>query len=116
MARKAIPEKHAPEDINVNVNVHSQHSGTSTQSPPGASIDELQPDGVVPVDDQVAFEELQSLFTFNLGWAWQPQPVETAVGSGLDGGGGGPFPYALGFQTGDPQTIGEFESWTSNSV
>lgn len=94
LARKSIPEKHAPE---------KQPHSTSAPPPavssamatiplsrrqypmPTTMSDESQIDpglrsNAMPIVDQINFEELQSLFSSDpTGWTWQP--AETAVGS-----------------------------------
>ncbi|KAJ5974699.1 hypothetical protein N7481_011909 [Penicillium waksmanii] len=98
MARKSIPERHAPEKA-------------TTSSAPNSA----RPDSVADLDqplgknvergttyseedsgtDQGNLEELQTLFMSDLGWAWQP--ADTAVGSGIDAA--GLLPWAGGFPT-----------------
>lgn len=96
MARKSIPERHAPE------------KAASSSAPNSARPDSV-PDLDGPIGDnehngenhdenmsavdQGNLEELQTLFMSDLGWAWQP--ADTAVGSGIDGA--GLLPWAGGF-------------------
>jgi hypothetical protein len=100
MARKSIPERHAPEtartssapnsvipDTNVDV---ERCSGTFTLKSSSVNASDRRHVG------QASLEELQNLFMSDLGWAWQP--ADTAVGSGTEGAGllpwAGGYPYA----------------------
>ncbi|KAJ5937308.1 hypothetical protein N7454_004963, partial [Penicillium verhagenii] len=97
MARKSIPERHAPEKA-------------TTSSAPNSAVPESNPDldhstvrissegpGTGPSNDvefgQASLEELQTLFMSDLGWTWQP--ADTAVGSGIEGA--GLMPWAGGY-------------------
>lgn len=93
MARKSIPERHAPEKA-------------ATTSAPNSAVPESsvapserpsQDPGTAPSNDaefgQASLEELQTLFMSDLGWAWQP--ADTAVGSGIEGA--GLLPWAGGY-------------------
>jgi hypothetical protein len=97
MARKSIPERHAPERA-------------STMSAPNSALSEnrVSPCEVVgssrtgPPElevDQASLEELQTLFMSDLGWAWQP--ADTAVGSGTEGA--GLLPWAGGYPVAQTQ-------------
>ncbi|CAL5875294.1 uncharacterized protein PFLUO_LOCUS9599 [Penicillium psychrofluorescens] len=98
MARKSIPERHAPEK-------------TGTSSAPNSALPESNADpdytregsieggcrrsvSNAPEFGQASLEELQTLFMSDLGWAWQP--AETAVGSGIEAA--GLLPWAGGYQ------------------
>lgn len=102
MARKSVPERHAPE------------KATTPSAPISARPDSVadlnQPDGESPDRlpnctsneprlDHGNLEELQTLFMSDLGWAWQP--ADTAVGSGIDGA--GLLPWAGGYPTTQPE-------------
>ncbi|KAJ5994259.1 hypothetical protein N7451_009983 [Penicillium sp. IBT 35674x] len=97
MARKSIPERHAPEKA-------------TTSSAPNSAIPESNPDldhsTTGPLTEsqatgasnevefgQASLEELQTLFMSDLGWTWQP--ADTAVGSGIEGA--GLMPWAGGY-------------------
>lgn len=97
MARKSIPERHAPEktgtssapnsarpDSNADVD-HSSDDHIDQGPAPTASHD--------PDLGQASLEELQTLFMSDLGWAWQP--ADTAVGSGIETA--GLLPWAGGY-------------------
>lgn len=97
MARKSIPERHAPEKATTssapnsaipesNLDLDHPTAGPSTEGlATGASNDaEL---------GQASLEELQTLFMSDLGWTWQP--ADTAVGSGIEGA--GLMPWAGGY-------------------
>lgn len=99
MARKEVPEKHAPEKF----------PRPNTVSPPqpasGVSHDASQTTSQAVVErvsetcdslEQATFDELQMLFTSDLGWTCQP--VGTAMGSGADDAG-----FFLGIS--DPQRV-----------
>ncbi|KAL5335703.1 fungal-specific transcription factor domain-containing protein [Aspergillus crustosus] len=62
MARRTIPERHAPERI----------ASTADNTP---QIQDISPQALTEADELM-------LFTSDLGWTWQP--AETALGSGLD--------------------------------
>lgn len=100
LARKSIPEKHAPEKQPQQPQLVSISSCPATMARPtpvqrSASLQTYPTSGQVNEDDsrlaphfrpepipldQVNFDELQSLFTSDpTGWTWQP--AETAVGS-----------------------------------
>ncbi|KAJ6095423.1 hypothetical protein N7486_006169 [Penicillium sp. IBT 16267x] len=96
MARKSIPERHAPEKATTssapnsavpesNPDLDRSITGPPTEGPAtGASNDEF---------GQASLEELQTLFMSDLGWTWQP--ADTAVGSGIEGA--GLMPWAGGY-------------------
>ncbi|KAL4868974.1 hypothetical protein BDV12DRAFT_208853 [Aspergillus spectabilis] len=63
MARRTIPERHAPERI---------ASSTADNTP---QFQDISPQALTGADELM-------LFTSDLGWTWQP--AETALGSGLD--------------------------------
>ena len=98
LARKSIPEKHAPERQPHSVPGPSPTISTATwrPAPPrqqypmqtvsdDTHIDPGLRNGTVPPVDQINFEELQSLFSSDpTGWTWQP--AETAVGSRNESG------------------------------
>ncbi|KAJ6186811.1 hypothetical protein N7519_001719 [Penicillium mononematosum] len=91
MARKSIPERHAPERASTTSAPNSVLSenrvspcevvGSSRTDPPDVEV------------GQASLEELQTLFMSDLGWAWQP--ADTAVGSGTEGA--GLLPWAGGY-------------------
>ncbi|KAJ6078605.1 hypothetical protein N7467_008358 [Penicillium canescens] len=95
MARKTIPERHAPEKSG------TSSAPNSVRSDPHADIERSSArvsDGRVLSGNeldagQASLEELQTLFMSDLGWAWQP--ADTAVGSGIDGA--GLLPWAGGY-------------------
>ncbi|KAF3392619.1 hypothetical protein F1880_008847, partial [Penicillium rolfsii] len=99
MARKSIPERHAPEKAATSSAPNSARplSTTETDPPSDGSIQQ----GVGPEASQdpelglgqASLEELQTLFMSDLGWAWQP--ADTAVGSGIEAA--GLLPWAGGF-------------------
>lgn len=98
MARKSIPERHAPEKAATSSAPNSTRpdSVADLDQPLGKNVDR----GTVYSEedteiDQGSLEELQTLFMSDLGWAWQP--ADTAVGSGIDGA--GLLPWAGGFPT-----------------
>lgn len=96
MARKSIPERHAPESAGSSSAPNStrpdsmpdldQSVGENGEGAQGNSTN----DNAI---HQGSLEELQTLFMSDLGWAWQP--AETAVGSGIDGA--GLLPWAGGY-------------------
>jgi hypothetical protein len=101
MARKSIPERHAPEKAvsSSAPNSAKPNSTTDTDTPSGGPIQQS-----AETDDshdpelglgQASLEELQTLFMSDLGWAWQP--ADTAVGSGIEAA--GLLPWAGGFST-----------------
>jgi hypothetical protein len=95
MARKTIPERHAPEKAG------TSSAPNSVRSDPQADIERSSSrvnDGRLLGGDEIdagqaSLEELQTLFMSDLGWAWQP--ADTAVGSGIDGA--GLLPWAGGY-------------------
>lgn len=96
MARKSIPERHAPEKAGTSSAPNSvqPESGTDVDQSSGGWNDNREL-GTNPCDNDLgrsSLEELQTLFMSDLGWAWQP--AETAVGSGIDEA--GLFPWAGG--------------------
>ncbi|KAL2816690.1 fungal-specific transcription factor domain-containing protein [Aspergillus granulosus] len=70
MARRTIPERHAPERI-------ASAPGSSIAGGSGNSVgvNDISPPTLTGADELM-------LFTSDLGWTWQP--AETAIGSGLD--------------------------------
>jgi hypothetical protein len=114
MARKAIPEKHAPETVAPSNRATTSESAfhTSRQTNRSTFTDGSLP-GTPPVFERAMFDELQIYFTSDLGWAWQP--AETVVGSGTQDT--GLFPCAPGFQGGrDPDDVpGQLDLWMPNS-
>ncbi|KAJ5717594.1 hypothetical protein N7488_003240 [Penicillium malachiteum] len=97
MARKSIPERHAPEKAATssapnsaipesNPDLDCLASGPAAQGPVGGGSGELE-------FGQASLEELQTLFMSDLGWTWQP--ADTAVGSGIEGA--GLLPWAGGY-------------------
>lgn len=97
MARKSIPERHAPEKAPTtsapnsaipesSTDVELSGSRHPTQDPPTGASHDLE-------FGQASLEELQTLFMSDLGWAWQP--ADTAVGSGIEGA--GLLPWAGGY-------------------
>lgn len=103
MARKTIPERHAPEKAGT--------SSASNSSRPGSNADfsRLSDDhanqdpatsGSHELDTgQASLEELQTLFMSDLGWTWQP--ADTAVGSGIEMA--GLLPWAGGYSAMQPE-------------
>jgi hypothetical protein len=98
LARKSIPEKHAPErQPNSAPGAPTSLSAATSRMPPpqppypmpamsaDSQIDPgLRSSAILPAD-QINFEELQSLFSSDpTGWTWQP--AETAVGSRNESG------------------------------
>lgn len=99
LARKSIPEKHAPEtqpQLNAGTS-HLAQSASARSTPPqhihmrqaGQDQSQIDPglrsEGVAPAE-QINFDELQSLFSSDpTGWTWQP--AETAVGSRIESSG-----------------------------
>lgn len=84
MARKSIPERHAPEKagfLSTPNKVLPESGGDQTPSGP-VGDGHLRSDSAAPEFGQASLEELQTLFMSDLGWAWQP--ADTAVGSGID--------------------------------
>lgn len=93
LARKSIPEKHAPQRQPQSIHPQSCPSTFTRPTPNRESSEqkfyappndqstiapELRTEVIPP--DQINFDELQSLFTSDpTGWTWQP--AETAVGS-----------------------------------
>ncbi|OAL31971.1 hypothetical protein AYO22_00841 [Fonsecaea multimorphosa] len=89
MARKEIPEKHAPEKTSspsTSSLQQSQHTGHQqlrvtdgfATFPADLTVD-------LSADEQASLDELQEFFTTDLGWTWQP--AETAVESSTEVGG-----------------------------
>ncbi|KAJ5206517.1 hypothetical protein N7472_002965, partial [Penicillium cf. griseofulvum] len=103
MARKSIPERHAPEKAGNtsasnsvipenSVDIHHAPCEVVSESGADNSPAELEV-------EQPSLEELQNLFMSDLGWAWQP--ADTAVGSGTEGP--GLLPWAGGYPVTQPQ-------------
>ncbi|KKK26879.1 hypothetical protein ARAM_001226 [Aspergillus rambellii] len=90
MARKTIPERHAPERI-----ASSATSGVHQPS-------DVSPPTLHPGADELMF------FTSDLGWAWQP--AETALGSGMERTGLHPWVGGTQLQDTDPEQV----SWGQN--
>ncbi|KAJ5503751.1 hypothetical protein N7463_006625 [Penicillium fimorum] len=103
MARKSIPERHAPEkagNTSASDSVLPESSVDIDHSPCEIVSDTGADNGPAELEiEQPSLEELQSLFMSDLGWAWQP--ADTAVGSGTEGG--GLLPWAGGYPTTQPQ-------------
>ncbi|KAJ5894998.1 hypothetical protein N7495_006689 [Penicillium taxi] len=92
LARKSVPERHAPEKAT------TSSSGPNSSRPDSSSNFDSSTDGSLTqnVDielGQASLEEIQNLFMSDLGWAWQP--ADTAVGSGIEGA--GLLPWAGGY-------------------
>lgn len=82
MARKAIPEKHAPEKMSP---VNASSSVQQPQSPHQHTHENhLSGDATFDASnaEQANLDELHMLFTSDLGWTWQP--AETMDNSGLE--------------------------------
>lgn len=103
MARKSIPERHAPETARTSSAPSSilpdQSDEVDKSSCGGNNGSGDGPDE--PGLGHASLEELQTLFMSDLGWAWQP--ADTAVGSGTEGAG------LLPWAGGNPST--QTESW-----
>ncbi|OQE43592.1 hypothetical protein PENCOP_c003G02269 [Penicillium coprophilum] len=103
MARKSIPERHAPEkagSTSASNSVLPESSVDIDHSPSELVGDTGAANGPAELEvEQPSLEELQNLFMSDLGWAWQP--ADTAVGSGSEGG--GLLPWAGGYPTTQPQ-------------
>ncbi|KAJ5682112.1 uncharacterized protein N7477_002052 [Penicillium maclennaniae] len=100
MARKSIPERHAPEKATTSSAPNSARpSSTADDNPsPIDPIDHLKAASTAPnehTSSHASLEELQTLFMSDLGWAWQP--ADTAVGSGIETA--GLLPWAGGYST-----------------
>lgn len=100
MARKSIPERHAPEKAATSSAPNSARPGSNTDANPSPMnhIDHVQTATAAPNEhdaNQASLEELQTLFMSDLGWAWQP--ADTAVGSGIETA--GLLPWAGGYST-----------------
>ncbi|KAL2783593.1 fungal-specific transcription factor domain-containing protein [Aspergillus keveii] len=80
MARRTIPERHAPEKI---------ASTSSTTGGNFAEVNDISPPTLTGEDELM-------LFTSDLGWTWQP--AETAIGSGPDHTGLHPWIGGMGLQ------------------
>jgi hypothetical protein len=96
VARKAIPEKHAPEK--------TTSPGSTVQQPQYAPLQQYtngnglgemstNPTFDFAAAEQASFDDLQMFFTSDLGWTWQP--AETAVGSATEGAGIPPWVTSL---------------------
>jgi hypothetical protein len=98
MARKSIPERHAPEKAGTSSAPNSvlPESNADPDHPREGSIEGecRRSTHNEPEFGQASLEELQTLFMSDLGWAWQP--AETAVGSGIEAA--GLLPWAGGYQ------------------
>lgn len=97
MARKSVPERHAPEKAGTSSAPNSARPESCADGdPPSTSHVGQEPDLETSQDTEVgqaSLEELQTLFMSDLGWAWQP--ADTAVGSGIEGA--GLLPWAGGY-------------------
>ncbi|KAJ5151336.1 uncharacterized protein N7482_010588 [Penicillium canariense] len=99
MARKSIPERHAPEKATTSSAPNSTKPDSSTDVDPRTD-GQLEPNLETGASHdpelelgQASLEELQTLFMSDLGWAWQP--ADTAVGSGIETA--GLLPWAGGY-------------------
>ncbi|CAG8923331.1 unnamed protein product [Penicillium salamii] len=105
MARKSIPERHAPETVRTSSAPSStlyDQSGDFDNPSCGASSKSRSGETAIePGLSHASLEELQNLFMSDLGWAWQP--ADTAVGSGTEGA--GLLPWAGGYPS------AQTESW-----
>ncbi|CAG8237876.1 unnamed protein product [Penicillium olsonii] len=105
MARKSIPERHAPETVRTSSAPSSiRHDQSDGFDPPSCEASNKPGPGDTCIEQslgQASLEELQTLFMSDLGWAWQPS--DTAVGSGTEGA--GLLPWAGG------NTTSQVESW-----
>ncbi|CAG8879372.1 unnamed protein product [Penicillium nalgiovense] len=97
MARKSIPERHAPERAGSTSAPNSVLSENRVSS--GEVVGSSRTDPPELEVDQTSLEELQTLFMSDLGWAWQP--ADTAVGSGTEGA--GLLPWAGGYPVAQTQ-------------
>lgn len=102
MARKSIPERHAPEKTATSSTPNSTKpiSTTDADQPSCGPIQEGHGETSASSDHelglgQASLDEIQTLFMSDLGWAWQP--ADTAVGSGIEAA--GLLPWAGGFST-----------------
>lgn len=113
MARKAIPEKHAPEKVvSPNTVTMPQPPRPMSQQPHQTMVIDRSLSDATPTVEHAVFDELQMFFTSDLGWAWQP--AETALGSGIDDI--GLLQCAPGFQSyGDGQDAPQLDFWTPDS-
>ncbi|KAJ5579638.1 uncharacterized protein N7459_005623 [Penicillium hispanicum] len=97
MARKSIPERHAPEKATTSSAPNSTRPDSASEFDQPSSSYLLQDPPTAASQDlglpQPNLEELQTLFMSDLGWAWQP--ADTAVGSGIEGA--GLLPWAGGY-------------------
>lgn len=97
MARKSIPERHAPEKAGTSSAPNSARPDSCADVDPPARdhIDQSTVTGASHDQEipQASLEELQSLFMSDLGWTWQP--ADTAVGSGIETA--GLLPWAGGY-------------------
>ncbi|KAJ5327643.1 uncharacterized protein N7506_010745 [Penicillium brevicompactum] len=103
MARKSIPERHAPETARTS-SAPSSILPDQSDEVDKSSCGGNNGSGDVPDEPglgHASLEELQTLFMSDLGWAWQP--ADTAVGSGTEGAG------LLPWAGGNPST--QTESW-----
>ncbi|KAJ5683574.1 hypothetical protein N7462_006739 [Penicillium macrosclerotiorum] len=101
MARKSIPERHAPEKGGTSSAANSARPDSNSDVDPNLNemFDRNTDSGFSnepePALDQSSLEEIQTLFMSDLGWAWQP--ADTAVGSGIEAA--GLLPWAGGYPT-----------------
>lgn len=93
MARKIIPEGHAPGRVTSPSTSNAQHSAYMQPQhlPHVNSHDGLGTNSFFAhtPTDQATFDELQTFLTSDLGWTWQP--AGTAVGSGTETAGLSPW-------------------------
>ncbi|KAJ5971510.1 uncharacterized protein N7479_001428 [Penicillium vulpinum] len=103
MARKSIPERHAPErasNTSAPNSVLPENTVDMDNSPCEVISESRVNSGPAELEvDQPSLEELQTLFMSDLGWAWQP--ADTAAGSGTEGA--GLLPWAGGYPITQPQ-------------
>ncbi|KAJ5247644.1 hypothetical protein N7468_002627 [Penicillium chermesinum] len=93
MARKSIPERHAPEKAATSSAPNSAVCESSIDPSDPSTHDPERTASNEAMFGQASLEELQTLFMSDLGWAWQP--ADTAVGSGIEGA--GLLPWAGGY-------------------
>lgn len=97
LARKSIPERHAPEKVGTSSAPNSARPDSNADfdlsSDNRAIQDPTASTSHDPEMGQPSLEELQNLFMSDLGWAWQP--ADTAVGSGIETA--GLLPWAGGY-------------------
>ncbi|KAJ6104785.1 hypothetical protein N7523_011105 [Penicillium sp. IBT 18751x] len=100
MARKSIPERHAPEKATTSSAPNSARPSSTVDGNPSTidRMDHFKTAAAAPneqVSSHASLEELQTLFMSDLGWAWQP--ADTAVESGIETA--GLLPWAGGYST-----------------